>query len=158
LNVVLIKSSSPGPDVPKRERVPEEVHPEEEVLPRGRGAPAAGDGPQCGLLPGTRALLALPRAHGTSGCTRFSIFSRYLSFSFRQSERAKFAARSATWHEIVRINLLNIWFKQYQKLERNIPRRGIATVPMSTFMCLLAIYIIPRSICLFCCRKYVNRS
>jgi hypothetical protein len=30
--------------------------------------------------------------------------------------------------------------------------------PISTFMCLWAIYIFPRSICLFCCRKYVDRS
>ncbi len=27
-----------------------------------------------------------------------------------------------------------------------------ATVPISTFMCLWAVYIFPRSICLFCCR------
>ncbi len=82
MNVVLLKSSSPpGPDVPERERVPEEVHPEEEVLPRGRGAPAtAGDGPQRGLLSGTRALLTLPRAHGTSGQRDFRSFPRYLSF------------------------------------------------------------------------------
>ncbi len=33
-----------------------------------------------------------------------------------------------------------------------------ATVPISTFMCLWAIYIFPRSICLFFCRKYVDRS
>ncbi len=33
-----------------------------------------------------------------------------------------------------------------------------ATVPISTFMCRLAIYVFPRSICLFCCRKYMDRS
>ncbi len=32
------------------------------------------------------------------------------------------------------------------------------TVPISTFMCLWAIYILPPSVCLFCCRIYVNRS
>ncbi len=33
-----------------------------------------------------------------------------------------------------------------------------ATVPSSTFMCLWAIYIFPRWICPFCCRKYVDWS
>ncbi len=49
---------------------------------------------------------------------------------------------------------------QYQKLETNIPRKGIARPQstMFTFMCLWAIYIFPRSICPFCCRKYVDRS
>ncbi len=33
-----------------------------------------------------------------------------------------------------------------------------ATVPISTFICLWAIYIFSWSICLFCWRKYVDRS
>ncbi len=33
-----------------------------------------------------------------------------------------------------------------------------ALVPISTFMCLWAIYIFPRSDCLFCWRKYVHRT
>jgi hypothetical protein len=41
--------------------------------------------------------------------------------------------------------------KQYRKFETNIPRKGIAQI--STFMCLWAICIFPRLICLFCCRK-----
>jgi hypothetical protein len=37
-------------------------------------------------------------------------------------------------------------------------RNCTTTVPNSTFVCLWAIYIFPRSICLFSCRKYVDRS
>ncbi len=33
-----------------------------------------------------------------------------------------------------------------------------ASVPISTFMCLRVIYIFGWSVCLFCCRKYVDRS
>ncbi len=36
-------------------------------------------------------------------------------------------------------------------------RNCAATVPNSTFMCLWAIYIFPLSMCLFPCRKYVDR-
>ncbi len=37
-------------------------------------------------------------------------------------------------------------------------RNCAATGPISTFMCLWAIYIFPQWICLFGCRKYVDRS
>ncbi len=44
------------------------------------------------------------------------------------------------------------------KIETNIHRTGITRLPISTFIYLCAIYIFPRSICLFCCRKYVDWS
>ncbi len=43
--------------------------------------------------------------------------------------------------------------EQIPKIETNIPRKGI-----STFMCLVSdLYILPASICLFCCKKNVDR-
>jgi hypothetical protein len=45
---------------------------------------------------------------------------------------------------------------QYREFETNIPRKGITRPqsPFSTFMCLWATYIFPRSVCLiFCCTK-----
>ncbi len=48
--------------------------------------------------------------------------------------------------------ILKIQNKNSQK------RTCAATVPISTFMYLWAIYILPQSICLFCCKKYVDRS
>ncbi len=56
------------------------------------------------------------------------------------------------------LKILKLWAlntlrkKQYRKFETNIPRKGTAR-PISTFMCLWAIYKFPRSICPFYCRK-----
>jgi hypothetical protein len=48
---------------------------------------------------------------------------------------------------------------KYRNFETNIPRKGISgSVPISTCMRLWAIYIFPGSVCLFCWRKYVDRS
>ncbi len=44
--------------------------------------------------------------------------------------------------------------KQIFRVKRNCA----ATIPISTFMCLWAIYIFQRSIRQFCCRKHVDRS
>jgi hypothetical protein len=45
-------------------------------------------------------------------------------------------------------------FRKKYSQKRNIG----ASVQISTFICLWVIYIFPRSVCLFCWRKYVDRS
>jgi hypothetical protein len=50
--------------------------------------------------------------------------------------------------------------KPIPKIRNKYSQKGncAASVPMSTFICLWAIYILPPSVCLFFCRKYVDRS
>ncbi len=46
----------------------------------------------------------------------------------------------------------------YCRAVKKSPRGTGVSVPISTFMCLWANYIFPRWVCLFCWRKYVDRS
>jgi hypothetical protein len=64
-----------------------------------------------------------------------------------------------TLHLSIPLCKLNIYTAktQYRKFETDIPRKGIAqprcSVLIFTFMFLLAIYILPQTVCLFGCRK-----
>ncbi len=69
----------------------------------------------------------------------------------------------------ISLYMRKIWFSFYQCMhcKDKIPKfrnkyshkRNIgASVPISTFMFLWVIYIFPQSVCLFCWRKYVDRS
>ncbi len=73
-------------------------------------------------------------------CLILSFFSYILSFLCKFS------------HSTLQRQMPKIWNKYSQK--GNIR----ASVPVSTFMCLWANYIFSRWVCLFCWRKYVDRS
>jgi hypothetical protein len=67
-----------------------------------------------------------------------------------------------------KLQVCSYWRNTIPKIWNNYShkRKCSATVPISTFMCLWAIYILPGLVCLFCCRKicgpilekYINLS
>jgi hypothetical protein len=67
-----------------------------------------------------------------------------LQINFHQNN---YVRQNAHWDTIPKIRN-----EYYQK------RNCTSPVPISTPMCLRAIYILPRSVCLFCFKKYVDRS
>ncbi len=69
--------------------------------------------------------------------------------------------------QALRIWPLTAWYFSDARQRKKNPKMGnkysqkrncATTVPISTFMFLWAFYISPRSISLFCCREYVDRS
>ncbi len=86
--------------------------------------------------------------------------------------KSSFSKKStAIFYTLKREKILNTWHgvhtdfithckEPIPKIENKYSqeRNFAATVPISTFVCLWAIYIFPPSICLFWCRKYVDQS
>jgi hypothetical protein len=63
-------------------------------------------------------------------------------------------AGSQTWYSIVAWNMGSLHATLYRKLEKNSQKGNCAaSVLFSTFIYLWAIYLFPRSVCLFGCRK-----
>ncbi len=79
-----------------------------------------------------------------------ALLSAYIILSIVQSPHNVFLHRKTVPH--CKDKIPKFRNKYFQK--RNI---GVS-VPISTFMCLGVMYISPQSVCLFCWRKYVDRS
>jgi hypothetical protein len=79
-------------------------------------------------------------------------FFMYDSPAFSAYKKETFLSSMMTLHLDWKVPIPKIRNKYSQK------RNCVATVPIYTFMCLWAICIFLRSICLLCCRKYVDRS
>ncbi len=83
-----------------------------------------------------------------------------LQLTLTKKERATHLNKSS-WRQLT-YNILFCTAKdQFRKLETNVPRKGIAR-PQSQFplscVCERFMYIFLQSICLFCRRKFVDRS
>jgi hypothetical protein len=74
---------------------------------------------------------------------------------FRQIIRNRISGVFLLMHLHPIYTLLHTAKNQYRKFETK--RNCLASVSISTFMCLWVIFIFPGSVCLFCCKKICDR-